>query len=75
METRPTPQLHRITEVGARLSMSRSSIYREIEAGHLQAVQIGRSLRVTSDELFRYISSLSVKNSERTPSVTEGEAL
>lgn len=69
METKSAVQLHRITEVGARLSMSRSSIYREIEAGHLQAVQIGRSLRVTSDELARYVSALSVKNSERTPSV------
>jgi len=69
METKPAIQLHRITEVGARLSMSRSSIYREIEAGHLQAVQIGRSLRVTSDELSRYVSALSVKTSERTSSV------
>ena len=69
MEAKAPVQLYRITEVGARLAMSRSSLYREIEAGHLKAVQIGRSLRVTSDELSRYISALSVKSSERTPSV------
>ena len=69
MEAKSDVQLYRITEVGARLAMSRSSLYREIEAGRLHAMQIGRSIRVTSDELDRYISALSVKTIKRPDQV------
>ena len=57
--------LYRIPEVATRLALSRSSVYREIEAGNLNIVRIGGSLRVTSDELSRFVSSLS----ERTEQV------
>ena len=58
METPVNNQLHRITEVSARLALSRSSIYREIESGNIRAVRIGKSLRISSDELTRYIAKL-----------------
>jgi len=58
MESKTAVQLYRITEIGARLALSRSSIYREIEAGKLHAVRIGKALRITSDEVDRYISKL-----------------
>ena len=58
MESKTAVQLYRITEIGARLALSRSSIYREIEAGNLHAVRIGKALRITSDEMDRYISKL-----------------
>jgi excisionase family DNA binding protein len=57
--------LLRVSEVGARLGMSRSSVYREIEAKRLCAFKIGKSLRIRSDELSRYIENLkAVANAE-----------
>jgi len=58
MEITAKTQLFRILEVASRLALSRSSVYREIEAGKLHAVRIGSALRITSDELDRYISAL-----------------
>lgn len=58
MEKETLPQLFRITDVCARLAMSRSVIYREIEAGNLKAVRRGTSLRVSSQELTRYVEAL-----------------
>lgn len=51
-------KLLRVTEVCHALGMSRSSIYREIEAGHLRALKIGKSLRITQEELDRFITAL-----------------
>ena len=52
------PLLLRITEVGALLGISRSAVYREIEAGRLKAIVINkRSKRVTREELSRYVES------------------
>jgi len=62
MEINSPSQLFRITEIGARLALSRSSVYREIEAGNLHAVRIGKSLRISSDELDRYIAVLNAQS-------------
>ena len=52
------PLLLRITEVGALLGISRSAVYREIEAGRLRAIVINqRSKRVPRDEVSRYVES------------------
>jgi len=52
------PLLLRITEVGALLGISRSAVYREIEAGRLKAIVINqRSKRVPRAEVARYIES------------------
>lgn len=57
MTTAPTaPQLFRINEVCARLAMSRSTIYREIETGRLKAIRIGSSLRISEGEIVRFVS-------------------
>lgn len=58
METVQATQLYRVIEVCAHLAMSRSSIYREIEAGNLKAVKRGKSLRVSAEEIARYVESL-----------------
>jgi excisionase family DNA binding protein len=63
MEINSPSQLFRITEIGARLALSRSSVYREIEAGNLHAVRIGKSLRISGEELDRYITVLSEQSS------------
>lgn len=64
METTSTNQLFRIVEVGSRLALSRSSVYREIEAGNLHALRIGKSLRISSEELDRYIAVLNEQSSQ-----------
>ena len=51
-------QLLKINDVSDQLKMSKSSIRREIDRGNLQAVKIGKSVRISSEELDRYLSSL-----------------
>lgn len=51
-------QLLKINDVSDQLKMSKSSIRREIDRGNLQAIKIGKSVRISSEELDRYLSSL-----------------
>jgi excisionase family DNA binding protein len=52
------PQLHTITTVGERTSLSRSALYREIQAGRLHALKVGKALRISEAELQRFINAL-----------------
>jgi excisionase family DNA binding protein len=52
-------QLLKINDLEDQLNMSKSSIRREIKRGNLQAIKIGKSVRISSEELDRYLSSLS----------------
>jgi len=61
MDIEVLPQLHALGVVSARTSLSRATLYREIKAGHLQAVSIGKSIRISETELARYIASLTPK--------------
>jgi excisionase family DNA binding protein len=58
METQVLPQLHALGVVSTRTSLSRSALYREIKAGRLRALKIGKSLRVSETDLQVFISSL-----------------
>lgn len=58
METSAPATLHKFAVIGVRTGLSRSSIYREISAGRLKVVKIGRSVRITESELSRFIESL-----------------
>ena len=59
METTTSlPTLHRLTVVMARTGLSKSVLYRLINAGQLKVVKIGRSVRVSENELVRFIESL-----------------
>lgn len=58
MESQVLPQLHALGVVSARTSLSRSALYREIKAGRLRALKIGKSLRVSETDLQVFISSL-----------------
>ena len=40
------------------LSISRSQVYVLLKAGELESVQIGRSRRISQDQLIRYINKL-----------------
>ena len=58
LETSTLPQLHTLATVGDRTSLSRSALYREIKAGRLQALKVGKALRISENELQRFIASL-----------------
>ena len=51
------PQLHRIGEFLRRTGLSRSTAYREIAAGRLRITRIGRSVRISEEEIGRYIAN------------------
>jgi excisionase family DNA binding protein len=52
------PTLHRLTVIMARTGLSKSGVYRVINAGQLKVIKIGRSVRVSESELARFIESL-----------------
>jgi excisionase family DNA binding protein len=56
--TTSLPTLHRLPVVMARTGLSKSGLYRVINAGHLKVIKIGRSVRVSESELGRFIESL-----------------
>lgn len=56
-----SPKLYKVTEVIEMLSLSRSVIYREVQAGNLKVVRIGRAVRFLDSEIERYVNALGVK--------------
>jgi len=52
------PLLLRVGEVCSSLGMSRSAVYREIHNGNLNALKIGKSIRISNEELARYVASI-----------------
>jgi hypothetical protein len=52
------PQLHTLATVGERTSLSRSALYREIKAGRLNALKVGKALSISENEHQRFIASL-----------------
>ncbi|KRD05716.1 hypothetical protein ASE48_16205 [Mycobacterium sp. Root265] len=51
-------RLNSIKDVIARTRLSRSTIYLEIERGHLRSVKVGSRRLITEAALIDYISSL-----------------
>ena len=58
MESALPATLHKLGEVGSRTGLSRSAIYREINAGHLKVGKIGRAVRVREIDLTDFIDAL-----------------
>ena len=52
------PQLHTLTTVCERTQLSKSTVNREIKAGRLKAVYVGRAVRITEADLCRFIELL-----------------
>ena len=50
--------LHKLAVVMARTGLSRSAVYRVINEGKIKTVKIGRSVRVSEQELNRFINAL-----------------
>ncbi len=57
-DTVTVASLHKLAVVMARTELSRSAVYRVINEGKLKTVKIGRSVRVSEQELSRFINSL-----------------
>jgi len=53
-----SPRLLALSEVSLQTSLSRSTLYREIDAGRLKVLKIGKSVRVTDQALRDYIAAL-----------------
>lgn len=54
-----TPRvLLKVTDVAEILALSERHVYRLINAGHIDAVHIGKAIRVTSDSVDDYVDSL-----------------
>ena len=58
METQLPPTLHKLAGVSARTGLSRSALYREIAAGRLHSLKVGRALRISEAEIQRFIGSI-----------------
>lgn len=60
MEPTASPtRLLKILDVCERTALSRSTIYRAINEGKLKETRYGRSVRISSEELDRFLNSLS----------------
>ena len=57
-DTVTPPSLHKLAGVMARTGLSRSAVYRVINEGKLKTVKIGRSVRISEQELNRFINDL-----------------
>lgn len=55
-ESPPPAELLLVEEVAAALRVSKMSVYREIKAGNIQVVAIGRTIRVPRSELDRLLT-------------------
>ena len=58
MDNQVLPQLHKIASVSARTDLSRSAIYTQIKTGNLKTVKIGKSIRITEEDLQAFIAGL-----------------
>ena len=58
MSTVTPPSLHKLAVVMARTGLSRSAVYRVINEGKLKTIKIGRSVRISEQELNRFINAL-----------------
>ena len=57
-DTVTPPSLHKLAVVMARTGLSRSAVYRVINEGKIKTVKIGRSVRISEQELNRFINAL-----------------
>lgn len=50
-----------VDQAAARLSISRAQLYRLIDKGELESVQIGRSRRISQNQLERFVAQLELE--------------
>jgi excisionase family DNA binding protein len=52
------PRLYTLEQVASLLSLGRSHLYRLMTAGKIRPVKVGKSVRVSRDELQRFVHAL-----------------
>ena len=57
-DTVTVASLHKLAVVMARTGLSRSAVYRLIATEKIKTIKIGRSVRISEQELSRFINSL-----------------
>lgn len=53
-----TPLLHDVASAVQMLGVSRTRLFEEIKAGHIEAVKLGKRTMIKHSELVRYVDSL-----------------
>ena len=71
-EWRWRPLLLKIPEVMARLAVGQTKVYELMSSGELRSVKVGRSRRVPSDELERFMAELDDSRTKSAPARAEG---
>ncbi len=56
-ESIPDPKFLTIAEVAAMMRVSKMTVYRLVHGGDLPAVRVGRSFRVTEDDVNDYLKN------------------
>lgn len=54
----PSPRFYRPAEIMERLSISKATFFRQVAAGKIRVVKIGRATRVPAESLSDYIARL-----------------
>jgi excisionase family DNA binding protein len=62
-----TVQLLTVEEVGHRLSLSRSVVYRLMRDGEVEDVKIGRARRITAQSVSAYVDRMTADGTTRSP--------
>lgn len=61
------PAMLTVREAAAKAKVSEKTIRRKIEAGELHAARVGTRIRVSADELHRYLASSAARDPHQTP--------
>ena len=56
MDTITTPALHKLSTVGERTGLGRTTLYQLISNGNLKVVRVGRAVRVKETDLADFIN-------------------
>jgi len=57
----------RVREYAARFRLSESAVYKKIERGEINAIRIGKAVRIPSSEMERYLSPVRVLEKRGAP--------
>jgi excisionase family DNA binding protein len=58
MDTITTPALHKLSTVGERTGLGRTTLYQLISNGNLKVVRVGKAIRVKEADLVEFINTM-----------------
>lgn len=57
----------RVRDYAERFSLSESAVYKKIERGEIRAIRIGKTVRIPSSEMERYLTPIRLLDEEGAP--------